>query len=130
MAHARVEILAGRYPGQGRALLEGVHRAIVDSLQVPEDDPLVRLVEHASDHFIIPGRHHTDDCVIVEIVLFEGRSLDTKRGLYAALFNNLCAVGVPAREISIVLAERSMENWAVGGPTPASETDVGFEVNL
>lgn len=111
-------------------MLDAVRRALVDALKVPEDDPLLRLVEYRPDHFIVPTRHHTDRCTLVEITMFKGRSAEAKRRLYQAIVANLGRVGVGARDVVIVLHEPPMENWGIEGGTPANEVDVGFQVEI
>jgi len=40
------------------------------------------------------------------------------------------ACGVSASDVLTVLEELPMENWGVDGGIPASETNVGFEVDV
>lgn len=62
--------------------------------------------------------------------MFAGRSMDTKRRLYRAIVEGLAVLDVPAADVLIVLHEPAMENWGIDGGTPASEVDVGFEVDI
>lgn len=130
MAHARIELVAGRRAIPRHRLLEAVRGALVEALGVPEDDPLIRVVEYRPEDFMVPARHHGPGCTIVYVTMFAGRSLDTKRRLYGLLYSKLGHVGIKARDIAVVLNEVPMENWAVGGARPASETDVGFRVDV
>lgn len=49
MALATIEVLAGYDPARKRILVKGVHHALVTALEVPDDDPAVRIVEHTPD---------------------------------------------------------------------------------
>lgn len=57
VALAIVEILAGRVTEERRRILDGVRQALVTALQVPADDPTIRLIEHSPENMIVPPRH-------------------------------------------------------------------------
>ena len=129
MPDVRVEIRRGWPAAQKAKLLEAVHRAEIDALKIPEWDRVLRLAEYAPEDFLIPpGR--SERYTRVEITMFPGRSLDAKRRLYRAIVSNLGSLGVPAADIKIVLLEPPMENWGIRGGLPASEVDLGFQVQV
>ncbi len=131
MALARIDILEGRTAGEKRAMVEGVRRALSEALRAPLEDPLVRLAEYPAGCFTLPyPDRHSDRFALVEITMFAGRSVETKRRLYDAVVRSLVAAGVPAEDVLIVLHEPPMHDWAVNGGTPASEADVGFDVEI
>ena len=113
------------------ALVEAVRVALSEALQTPEDDPTVRLSEYPREQFSVP---HPDRCsdrfTLVEVTMFAGRSMDAKRRLYDTIVRRLVALDVPPSDVLIVLHEPPMENWAINGGTPASEVDVGFQVDI
>lgn len=114
---------------RGPEVLEAVQAALVEALKIPETDRDVVLdVFDESRRIIRPGR--SDFFTRVEVTLFSGRSMTAKRRLYEALVRNLSALGVPRAEIKTVLIEVPMENWGLQGGKPASEIDLGFEVNV
>jgi len=109
--------------------LEAVQGALVEGLQIPQNDrDIVLEIFDDTRRIISPKR--SDHFTRVEIVLFSGRSLGAKRKLYAALVRNLSALGVPAEQVKIVLIEVPAENWGLRGGVPASEIDLGFEVRV
>ena len=110
-------------------LIEAVQGALLGALKIPDYDRDVVLDLHDEVSRIVPtGR--SDRYVRVEIILFSGRSLDAKKALYRALVSNLCAIGVPANDIKIVLIEVPPENWGLRGGQPASEIDLGFRIDV
>jgi phenylpyruvate tautomerase PptA (4-oxalocrotonate tautomerase family) len=129
MALARIEVIEGRSSDQKRQLLDAVHRALVDVLQVPDDDPMVTLVEQPRDHVIVPGGR-SDQFTVVQITMFAGRSADTKRRLHQAIFDELSAAGVGRSDVLVVMHEPPMESWGVQGGVPASEAQLGFKVDI
>lgn len=129
MALARIEILRGLSAEERRGLIEGVHASLVEALEVPGDDPTVRLVEHKPENVLLPGQR-SDRYTVVEVTMFAGRSLETKRRLHRAVVRNLHACGVAPDDVLVVLHEPGMENWGIQGGNPASEVDIGFEVDI
>ena len=131
MALARIDILEGRTAAEKRALLDAMRQALSEALRAPAEDPAVRLCEYPAEHFSLPyPDRHSDRFALVEITMFAGRSMDTKRRLYDAVVRGLSAAGVPAEDVLVVVHEPPMHNWAIGGGTPASEADVGFKVDI
>jgi len=111
------------------AVIDAVQSALREALRLPEWDRTLRLVEHAASHFAVPpgrGPRYT----LVEITMFSGRSMAAKRALYGAIVRNLGALGVSATDIKVTLIEMPPENWGIRGGLPASEVDLGFEIEV
>jgi phenylpyruvate tautomerase PptA (4-oxalocrotonate tautomerase family) len=131
MALARIEILEGRTPEVKRGMVDAVRSALSSALRAPAEDPCVRLAEYPQGEFSLPyPDRHSERYTLVEVTMFAGRSLETKRRLYEAIVAALARFDVPANDVLIVLHEPAMESWAVDGATPASEVDVGFQVEI
>jgi 5-carboxymethyl-2-hydroxymuconate isomerase len=90
MPLVRIEILEGRSAAYKKALLDGVHAALVECFRVPEDDRCQRLHELPPERFERPPSR-SDRFTSVELTVFKGRSLEAKRRLYAAIVANLNA---------------------------------------
>jgi phenylpyruvate tautomerase PptA (4-oxalocrotonate tautomerase family) len=129
MPLVRIEVREGRSPSEKKALLEAVHFALVEALKIPELDRMQRLHELPADCFEIPP-DKSGMFTLVEVTMFPGRSLEAKRRLYGALVRNLGELGIKPRDVFIILHEPPMENWGIRGGVPASEVDLGFEVNV
>jgi phenylpyruvate tautomerase PptA (4-oxalocrotonate tautomerase family) len=111
------------------AVIEAVQSALREALRLPEWDRTLRLIEHAPDHFAVPpgrGPRYT----LVEVTMFSARSLMAKRALYQAIVRNLGTLGVPVDDVKITLIEVPPENWGIRGGQPASEVDLGFEIEV
>ena len=68
---------------------------------------------------------------IIEITLFSGRTVETKRKLYQTIAESLAAkTGIDINSIFIVLNEQPMENWGVRGGKAACDIDPGFNVKI
>jgi phenylpyruvate tautomerase PptA (4-oxalocrotonate tautomerase family) len=129
MPLAKIEVRRSWPPEQVQAIIEAIYLAQRDALQLPPHDRQIRYVEHRPEHFYVPpGR--TENYTLVEITLFAGRSVDTKRTLYQAIVKNLGALGIAPEDVFIVLNEVALENWGIRGGVPASEVALGFKVDI
>ena len=129
MPEVRIEVREGRSATEKKALLEAAHSALVEALRIPEHDRIQRLYELPAECFEIPP-DKTEAFTLIEVTMFPGRSLDAKRALYQALVRNLGELGVAPNDVFVILHEPPMENWGIRGGMPASEVDLGFEVNV
>jgi phenylpyruvate tautomerase PptA (4-oxalocrotonate tautomerase family) len=125
----RVEIREGWSHAEKARLLDAVHAAAVEALRIPDEDRTQILTEHAADAFEFPPGKG-DRFTLIQVTMFAGRSLDAKRRLYQAVVGNLGRLGIPPSDVLIVLHEVALENWGIRGGTPASDVDLGFEVDV
>ena len=110
-------------------VLDALHGALVEALGIPEWDRTLRLIEHGDDEFAVPpgkGPRYS----LIEVTMFSGRTIETKRKLYRAIVCRLGALGVPAADTKIVLIEAPMEDWGIRGGQAASDVDLGFAVDV
>ncbi len=130
MPFVRITIRSGR-PGQYRkALLEGVHNALVRAFKIPEQDRYQVLHELDAEHFETPPAK-TENVTMIEITAFKGRSNEAKKELYRAIVENLATnPGIKGDDIMIIVHEPPLENWGIRGGKPASEVSLGFKVAI
>jgi phenylpyruvate tautomerase PptA (4-oxalocrotonate tautomerase family) len=130
MPLVKVELLKGKSPEYKRAILDGIHHALMDCFKVPEDDRIQRLYELDADSFVFEAGK-TPDFILIELTVFKGRSLDAKRALYKAIADNLQeALGIKRTDVLIVLNEQPLDNWGVRGGIPASEAELRANLNV
>ena len=111
------------------AVIDAVQSALREALKIPEGDRTLRLIEHPPSHFAVPpGRG--EKFTLIEVTMFSGRSMSAKRALYQAIVRNLVAFDVPPSDIKITLIEAPPENWGRRCGLPASETDLGFKIDV
>jgi phenylpyruvate tautomerase PptA (4-oxalocrotonate tautomerase family) len=126
MPMVQVELLRGRSPSEKRAIFDAIHKALIDAFKILDDDRVQRLIEYDQGDFDVPS----PEFILVTITAFAGRSLAAKGTLYQGIVDNLGELGIAATEVKIVLIESPLDNWGISGGKPASEVDLGFEVNL
>jgi phenylpyruvate tautomerase PptA (4-oxalocrotonate tautomerase family) len=130
MPLVKIEILEGKPQEHKKAILDGVHQALVDTLMIPDSDRFQRLYELPLSDFEFPP-DRSENVTIIEITMFKGRTLETKTALYQAIVDNLeNKPGITGFDVMIILLEPPLENWGVRGGKPASEIDFGFKIDI
>jgi Tautomerase enzyme len=87
MPLARIDLVKGKSADYRKTIGEVVYQAMVETLKAPKDDRFQVIAEHAGGDFIVDpnylGTQRSKDCVIVQLTLNEGRTLDQKRAFIA-----------------------------------------------
>lgn len=95
-----------------------VHRAMVETIGIPDGDRFQLITEHDGDIVYDPAFlaiERTPGIVIVQITLAAGRSREAKKGLYARVAELLSTeLGVRPEDVFISLLEVSPENFSFG----------------
>jgi 4-oxalocrotonate tautomerase len=119
MPLVRISVLKGRSAAQKRALGDAVHRALVETIDVPALDRFQVITEHEPGGLVYDpeylGIHRTDDVVFIQITLSRGRSLAQKRALYRSIAANLHeSTGLRTEDVFVSLVEVGREDWSFG----------------
>lgn len=119
MPLVRISLLKGKPASYRRKIGDAVHRAMVETIDVPAKDRFQILSEHDPEDFVYDreylGIARSRDLVIVQITLAAGRSLYLKRALYRAIAARLAsAVQLRPEDVWINLVEVARENWSFG----------------
>ena len=119
MPLVRISMLEGKSPEYRRKVGDAVHRALVETIDVPAKDRFQLITEHAPDGFIYDAEYfgipRDRDLVIIQATISAGRSLELKRALYRRIVRNLAdAVGLASGNVWINLVEVAKENWSFG----------------
>ena len=122
-----IDIRKGHSPEHKRAILDGVHSALVEAFKIPDHDRNQILREHAREDFEGRGAAPT----IVCITAFSGRSREAKRALFAAIARNLAASpGIDGNDLLITVNDLPLDNWGIRGGKQASDLDLGFKIDV
>lgn len=126
-----IEVRRHYSPEQEVALIEAVHAALVSSFRIPVADKTIRLLVHEPHRMTCsPNLTYPEWFTLVSIDAFQGRSLEAKRSLYAAIVSNLEPLGIPKTHVKVLLRELPQENWGIRGGQAACDVDLGFKVEV
>ncbi|QTL01630.1 tautomerase family protein [Aquabacter sp. L1I39] len=113
-----VYMRAGKPAAYRQAILDGLYRALRDSLDVPEGDHFMTITEHLASDFRTGGAYgvlRSEDVIYIDITVFNTRTAAQK----ATLFRRIVEVlnekpGVRPEDVFIVVHDAPKENWSVG----------------
>ncbi|SNY23661.1 Tautomerase enzyme [Pseudomonas sp. LAMO17WK12:I6] len=119
MPLVRVEIKKHSDPTFAKRIGKQIYAAMRSTINVPEHDNFQILNEHDGEHFIFDpqylGIQRSDQLVIIQITLNEGRTLEQKKALYQTIAHNLnTQLGIRMEDVFINLVEVKKENWSFG----------------
>ncbi|KIK87905.1 tautomerase family protein [Pseudomonas koreensis] len=119
MPLVRVEIKKHSDPTFAKRIGEQIYAAMRSTINVPEHDNFQILNEHDGEHFIFDpqylGIQRSDELVIIQITLNEGRTLEQKKALYQTIAHSLNSqLGIRLEDVFINLVEVKKENWSFG----------------
>jgi len=110
-------------------LSAAIHQSIVEALSYPPDKRFHRFIGLAPEEFLFPS-DRTTSYTIIEVSLFEGRSVGAKKSLIRALYTNIeQACGISPQDIEITLTETPKSNWGIRGKT-GDELALGYKVDV
>lgn len=127
---AQVKIYARREWLQQRraALSELIHSCLVEALGLPPEKRFQRFIALEAENFIYPA-DRSAQYTILEIHLFEGRSVDVRKQLIRLLIARLSAqLGLHVNDIEITLVETPRANWGIRG-LPGDELALNYAVD-
>lgn len=119
MPLVRISLMKGKPKGFGKQVGGVVYRAMIDTINVPARDNFQIITEHDSNSLIYDSGYldipRTDDLVIIQITLNEGRSVEMKRAFYKVVADGLHReLGIRKEDVFISLVEVKKENWSFG----------------
>jgi Tautomerase enzyme len=112
-----------------RDVSDVIHSCVVDALQYPPDKRAHRFFQlEASEFFYPEGR--TTKYTIIELSMFEGRSVEAKKKLIRLLFERFEArLGVAPMDLEMTIFETPKHNWGFRG-LPGDEHALNYKVEV
>jgi len=126
---AQVKVYALRTALEGlRSLIsDALHAAVMVALEYPHEKRFHRFFPLEREDFIFVGR--SEQYLILEILMFEGRSLETKKRLIREIYQNLEPLGFVPFEVEITLLESPRHHWGIRG-VPGDELALTYQVEV
>jgi 4-oxalocrotonate tautomerase len=115
MPLVRIDLAEGKSGEYCRGIGDVVYEAMVEVLKVPKDDRFEVITEHpgcdmiADENYL--GVKRSKDCVLIQITLNAGRTVEQKKQFYAEIAGNLHRrLGLRMEDVFINLVEVPKEN--------------------
>jgi 4-oxalocrotonate tautomerase family enzyme len=115
MPLVRIEIIKGKSAEYKKSLLGCIHEGLMESIGIADWDRFQRIIEiDRADFETAPEK--TDQFMIIEITMFQGRTKEQKKALIETVTRRLGErLGILPTDIFIVIQEPPNENWGLGG---------------
>lgn len=110
-------------------LSDVIHNCIIDTLSFPKEKKYHRFIAFTKEDMIFPASK-SENYTIIEIMMMEGREVETKKNLIKSLFKNIeQELGIVKTDIEICIIELPASNWGFGGMT-GDEIKLNYKVNV
>ena len=128
MSQVKIYGLRSQLDPLKQQLSDIIHSCVVEALQYPIDKRAQRFFPlDAADFFYPSGR--TERYTILEISMFEGRSVDAKKQLVRLLFERVQTLGITPQDLEITIFETPKHNWGFRG-LPGDEHQLNYQVEV
>ncbi|HEY3770492.1 MAG TPA: tautomerase family protein [Candidatus Angelobacter sp.] len=119
MPLVRISVQEGQHKSQHAQIGDAVHRAMVETINVPPLDRFQIITEHAQTDFVFDANYlnisRTNALVVIQITLNTGRTTEMKKALYKRIADLLHQeLQVRKEDVMINLVEVPKENWSFG----------------
>src|SRR5512132_2143376 len=119
MPLVRIDLPRGKSPEYRRTLGDVVYDAMIGTMKVPVNDRFEVITEHAPEDLILDrtylGVERSQDCIVIQVTLNEGRTTEVKKAFYRAVADGLHErLGLRRQDVFINLVEVKKENWSFG----------------
>jgi 4-oxalocrotonate tautomerase len=120
MPLVRISVVEGAPASRIAAIAEGVHQAMVETIDVPPDDRFQVITEHAPDRlvfdrFYLGVARSAEGLVLVAITMRAGRTEAQKKALYRRIAQRLeMEGGVRPEDVMVTLVENELVDWSFG----------------
>jgi 4-oxalocrotonate tautomerase len=119
MPLVRISLLQGRSPAVIQKIADAVHRSLVETISIPQLDRFQVITEHTKEQLVYDPEYlnvrRSDEIVIIQITLSQGRSVEIKKALYARTAELLQQeAGLRKEDVFISLVEVTREDWSFG----------------
>ena len=119
MPLVRIELMRGKPVVFSRRISEIVYQTMVETMNIPPKDNFQIITEYDENGLIYDPEYldiqRTDDIVMIQITLNEGRTVRLKKAFYKRLAERLHSLlGIRMEDVFISLVEVKKENWSFG----------------
>jgi hypothetical protein len=105
-----------------------IHSCMMDAFSYPADKRFHRFFPlEKSDFFYASDR--TDQYTIVELSMFEGRSVAAKKQWLGLMFDRVAGLGITPQDLEMTIFETPKHNWGFRG-LPGDEHQLSYKVEV
>ena len=129
MAQIKIYGLKSHLDPIKKALSDTIHACVMEALQYPKEKRAHRFFGLEPSDFFYPA-DRSENYLILEISMFEGRSVDTKKALLRLLFQKIkTEIGIQEQDVEMTITETPRHSWGFRGLL-GDEAELDYKVNL
>jgi phenylpyruvate tautomerase PptA (4-oxalocrotonate tautomerase family) len=129
MVQVKIYGLKNSLTAHAELLSSAIHNAVVEALAYPPEKKFHRLIGLKRSEFIYPA-NRSKNYTIIEISMFEGRSIEAKKLLIHLIFAKIeREVGIEPQDIEITIYETPKHSWGIRGLC-GDELALGYKVDV
>ncbi|SMN17352.1 putative [uncultured Candidatus Thioglobus sp.] len=129
MAQVKIYGVSGVLSKNKALISKAIHEALMVAFGLPENKLFHRFISLDKDNFLYPT-DRTEKYTIIELSIFEGRSIETKKQLINLIFSKIKEyTEIEGQDIEITIFETPMTNWGIRG-MPADELVLNYKVKV
>ena len=118
MPLVHVSLRSGKPEAYRQAILDGLYRAMRETLVVPDDDQFMTITEHDAANFRYGSGYdiaRSADVVYIQITVFSTRTAEQKKALFRRIAELLGeSPGIRPEDVFVLVLDAAKENWSVG----------------
>lgn len=106
-----------------------IHSCMVEALELPSEKKFHRFFPMSKENFYY-ANGRTEAYTIIEISMFEGRTIEAKKQLIKLLFERINReLSILPQDVEITIFETPKHNWGIRG-LPGDELTLNYKVNV
>ena len=113
-----ISLRAGKPEAYRQAIFNGLYRAMRETLNVPEDDQFMTIMEHDTANFRYGNAYgvaRSADVAYIQITVFNSRTVEQKKALFRRIAELLGeSPGIRPEDVFVIIYDAAKENWSVG----------------
>lgn len=110
-------------------LSDVIHSCEVEAFQYPKEKKFHRFFPLDKEDFYF-HKDRTEKYIIIEISIFEGRSVEAKKKLIELLFAKIeNELGILPNDVEITIFETPKHNWGIRG-LPGDEVSLNYNIQV
>jgi phenylpyruvate tautomerase PptA (4-oxalocrotonate tautomerase family) len=129
MAQVKIFGLRRSLQNSRAAISQAIHLSVMEALEYPAEKKFHRFIALDEEDFIYP-QDRSERYIIIEISIFEGRSIEAKKMLIRLLYERIPQLsGISAQDIEITIFETPRHSWGIRG-MPSDEVRLNYKVEV
>lgn len=106
-----------------------IHSCLVEAFDYPIEKKFQRFFPMEKEDFYFP-KGRTESYTVIEISIFEGRTIKAKKRLITLLFERINSeLGISVQDIEITIFETPKHNWGIRG-LPGDELELNYNIHV